>query len=354
MTPRLLSILAVATVVAVGAAGYAVMQDQGFETVAENTAVFPQLREKLNDVAQVKIVTDTRQMTLVRKDNDWSMVESDGYPAEVKNIQKVLIGLADLVYAEAKTRKPELYAKLDLREPSVKEARGRHVSVFAADGSKLADVILGKTRYNMPGTTRDGIYLRFPEDPQAWLAVGQLEASRAPGDWLQTKIVSIEPKTVQRATFRHPDGEELTVEKASPMDEKFQLLGLPADRKLKFASDPNNMALVLEDLELEDVRKASHFDFSADNTLTADFQTFDGMTVTVRMIELKSPAGDNEEEQVDAWVQLSAQADKPDVAARAREITAHTAGWAFKIPAYKASRLNKRLAEISEDQKSGS
>ena len=356
MTPRFLSTLAAASLIAVAAAGYVVSQESGFQTATVNSKVFPDLRDKLNDVTQLKMVNANRQMTLLRKDNTWSMVESDGYPAEVKNIQKVLIGLSDLVYAEAKTKKPELYEKLDLREPTIKQSRGRWVSVLGADGELLVDVILGKTRYNMPGTTRDGIYFRFPGADQAWLAIGQLEASKLPSDWLKTRIVNIAEKKIKIATFRHPDGETLTVQKASENDQEFELLDLPADKKLKYKTDPKNMATVLDELELDDVRKASHFDFSDTKTIKASFQTFDGLTVNVQIIELKEPAAEEDEEDESVyWAQVSAQADGNGEAAQtAKEISDHTQGWAFKLPAFKASRMNKRLKDILTDKKTAS
>ncbi len=358
MTPRLLSALAAASVVAAIAAGYAVSLERGFETASVNTQVFPELRAQLNDVTQLKLVTHQRQMTLIRKDSGWQMLESDGYPGQVKNIQKVLIGLADLVYAEPKTQKPELYAKLDLRDPAIEGARSRHVSVLGADGKLLADVILGKTRYNMPGTTRDGIYLRFPDQSQSWLAIGQLEASRLPGDWLQSDIVDIEGKSIQQASFRHPDGETLTVRKSAEKNGAFELSDLPADKKLKFATDPENMATVLEKLELDDARQARHFDFSPASSVTAQFLTDDGLQVDVDMIERKAdaPAADTDEagEETEYWIRLTATADDAAVTARAKQITEKTQGWAYKIPAYKASRLNKRLNEIITDKEAGS
>lgn len=358
MTPRLLSALAAASVIAVVAAGYAVSQEHGFETATVNSKVFPELREQLNNVTELKLVTNQRQMTLVRKDGNWAMLESDGYPGEVKNIQKVLIGLSDLVYAEAKTRKPDLYAKLDVRAPSVKESRGRHISVLGTDGKPLADVILGKTRYNMPGTTRDGIYLRFPDQAQTWLTVGQLEASRVPGDWLKSDIVDIEGKTIKQATFHHPDGETLIVEKAAEEEGIFQILDVPVDKKLKFESDPENMATVLEKFELADVRKASHFDFTPAQTVTAQFRTFDGLLINVEMIEQKtedpSEGSDEDSETTEYWVRLAAKDEGGATVEQAKQITEQTQGWAYKIPAYKALRLNKRLNDIVTDKKAGS
>ena len=203
MTPRLLSVLAVASLVAVVAAGYSVSQERGFETMAAGSKVFPELLDRLNEVTELKVVHNTRQMTLVRKDKHWSMVESDGYIAEFKSIQKILISLAELVYVEAKTKRPDLLKKLDLRDPAAKESRGRHVTVLGANKKLLADVILGKPRYNMPGSTRDGIYFRFPGKDQAWLAIGQLEASKLPSDWLKSQILNVAGETIKQAIYNH-------------------------------------------------------------------------------------------------------------------------------------------------------
>ena len=147
MTPRLLSVLAVASLVAAAAAGYAVSQERSFQTVTVGSPVFAGFRETLNDATSIEMVHNAGQMSLVRKDGNWTMNESDGYPAEFKNIQKVLIGLSELVYVEAKTKNPELFEKLDLRDPSIKESRGRHITVLGVDDKPLIDVILGKTMF---------------------------------------------------------------------------------------------------------------------------------------------------------------------------------------------------------------
>ena len=355
MTPRLLSVLAAASLVAVAAAGYAVSQERGFQTVTVGSPVFAGFREKLNDVTALKMVHNTRQMTFIRKDNSWSMKESDGYPAEFKSIQKVLIGLADLVYVEAKTKNPELFKKLDLRDPSIKESRGRHITVLGADNTPLIDVILGKTRYNMPGSTRDGIYFRFPGQDQSWLAIGQLEASKSPADWLKTRILSVAGNTIKQAVFTHPDGEVVTVEKSSLKDIEFDLLGIPVGKKLKYKTDPKNMATVLEDLSLDDVRKSSHFDFSDAKTIKAAFQTFDGLTVSIQMIENIVPTTVEGEDDTSAYWAIFEATGEGDAALEiAKQITEQTQGWAFQLPSYKASRLNKHLKDIIEDIKTGS
>jgi hypothetical protein len=352
MTPRFLSVLAVASFVAVAAAGYSVSQEHRFETVAVGSTVFPGFREKLNEVTELKIVHNARKMTLIRKDRKWSMLESDGYLAEFKSIQKVLIGLADLVYVEAKTKNPNLLKKLDLRDPAEKESRGRHVIVLGANKKPLVDVILGKTRYNMPGSTRDGIYFRFPGNDQSWLAIGQLEASKSPSDWLKPQILNVVGETVRQAVFTHPDGEVLTVKKSSLEDIEFDLVGIPSGKKLKYKTDPKNMGTVLEDLNLKDARKSHRFDFSDPKTIKATFKTFDGLSVNVLMIESPLPkAVEGEDDNTTFWAIFDATGEGAKARIKAKKIKEKTQGWAFQLPAYKASRLNKRLKDIIEDIK---
>ena len=355
MTPRLLSVLAVASLVAAAAAGYAVSQERSFQTVTVGSPVFAGFRETLNDATSIEMVHNAGQMRLVRKDGNWTMNESDGYPAEFKNIQKVLIGLSELVYVEAKTKNPELFEKLDLRDPSIKESRGRHITVLGVDDKPLIDVILGKTRYNMPGSTRDGIYFRFPDQDQSWLAIGQLEASKSPADWLKTSIISVAGNTIKQATFMHPDGEVVLVEKSSLEDIEFDLIGIPVGKKLKYKTDPKNMATVLEDLSLDNVRKSSHFDFSDEKTIKASFVTFDGLTVSVQMIENIVPTAVEDEDDISAyWAIFEATGEGSAALEKAKQITDQTQGWAFQLPAYKASRLNKHLKDIIQDITAGS
>ena len=47
--------------------------------------------------------------TLLRSDAIWSVVERDGYPADVEKVRHTLIGLAEARIVEAKTANPEFY-----------------------------------------------------------------------------------------------------------------------------------------------------------------------------------------------------------------------------------------------------
>ena len=42
--------------------------------------------------------------------------EKGGYPADVAKVQQALLGLADLTFVEPKTRKPDLYPRLEVED----------------------------------------------------------------------------------------------------------------------------------------------------------------------------------------------------------------------------------------------
>jgi hypothetical protein len=63
---------------------------------------------------------------------------------------------------------------------------------------------------------------------------------------------------------------------------------------------------------------------------------------------------EGEEDNVAFWAIFEATGEGANALIKAKKITAQTQGWAFQLPAYKASRLNKRLKDIMEDIKVGS
>ena len=132
-------------------------------------------------------------------------------------------------------------------------------------------------------------------------------------------------------------------------------MGVPFGKKLKYKTDPKNMATVLENLNFKNVRKSNNFDFSGSKPIKATFQTFDGLRIDLLMIENVVPATvEGEEDAYSFWATFEAVGAGAEALIKARQITEQTKGWAFELPAYKASRLNKRLKDIIEDIKVGS
>ncbi len=344
MSLRTFTVLALLTGFVIALAGFVVSREPGFVTTKGGEVVFPELTSHIDEVNKIVVRSYGRTMTMERGEQGWVLAESGGYPVQAKIIKSAILGFADLIYVEAKTRQKEKYSKLELQDPSVDNSKGRGVQIYAKTKDLLVDAVIGRTRFNMPGTTRDGIYVRTIGDPQSWLALGQLDVSSEPADWLMPGIVDIKSDRMKSVKLYHPDGEIIAVSKDVPSARSFALAGIPEDSRLKYDRDPDNIASVLDELELSDAVRADKFKFNTQNLIEATFETFDGLVLTVKMSSLTTPLTGKPEH----WISLSAETPEGTLERKqeADKINAHVSSWVYKIPGYKASRLNKRLSEM--------
>ena len=352
MKPRTFVALAAATLLAVVAAAVAVNQHRGFVTpVAAGEPVFPGLIDRVNDVASMVVEFGRGKVTLERGKSGWTVKESDDYPARAVKVRQVILGIAELKLLEPKTAKKENLAKLDLQEPDAKDARSKRVKLFDGAGKPMADIIVGRRRQALPGTTLGGIYLRRPGETQAWLAQGGPEVSDERRDWLERTIIDIDGKRVKRVVIRHPDGETVTISKAAPEAENFTLENVPAGKDPIGPAGINYVGGALHFLELDDGGKAKA-PFDAASTVTADFTTFDGLTVQALVTERNGKK----------WVRLDVspvagapeRKDGPPAAEEAKKIAERINGWVYRISDYAASNLTKRMQNLVEDKKAKS
>jgi len=343
MTPKSVMVLGLATVAAVGAAAYSLSSSPTAISTAVSGAVFPGLIDKVNDVTKVLIDHRDKTLTISRGKDGWSMAEADGYAVAPKNAEKVVVQLADLNFYEMKTKKPELYDRLHVEDPKGEESEGRRIRLFDAEGKVLADLVAGRKRYNLVGARKEGVYIRKPENPQTWLAAGELNVEVRPGEWLVEGIVDIGEKEIARAVVRHPDGEVVEVSKPDPEARNFTLAGIPEGKQLKYDTDPNNLAAVPDQLNLEDARKAGAIAFPDGETIQATFETRDGLSLTIDAVSKDDST----------WARLKAgtMADaKPEARKRADEINKRVEGWVYKLPGFKATRLTRRVADMLKDK----
>ncbi len=342
MTPKTFIWVAGSTAVALAAVGGSLGRDTGYRPAAgTGEKVFPDLLERVNDVAGVVIESANGKITLENGTRGWTMKEREGYPARTVKIKRSVLGLAQLQLSEAKTRREEKFAKLELQDLDVKGAKSKRVKLFDGAGKVMADLLVGKRRGTLAGTTGGGLYVRKPGDQQTWLAAGDANFSGTTESWLERNIVNIKGARVQTVVIRHPDGEIVKLSKAAETTKDFTLDTLPEGKKVNLQFDLNAIGKVLADFQFDDVKKDSggFDDDTAVRGMTAtEVLTFDGLFVQVRVIKRDGAH----------WLRLEATGEG------AEKITARTKGWIYKISDYAASNLTKRLADLVEDVKSGS
>lgn len=302
--------------------------------------VLPEVAQRIADVGRVTLVHGGAKTTLLRRGDSWVVEEKGDYPANDAKVGQVLLGLAELSFVEPKTKKADLYSRLEVEDADKKDAKSTLVTVADAKGSLLGELIAGKRRVDQLGGGNDGIYVRKPGDAQSWLARGTLDVAGDTPQWLDKKLMDLPQAKVKDATLTAADGGTLAFKRDKPED-KFALSSPPpAGKKLKSEDALDTPAGVLGGLELADVRPAKDFTFPKEGVAQARYESFDGLTVTVSLVQQDGKD----------WARIAASGTG-DAQKQADALNAKLAPWVFALESYKAKMLETKLDDVLETPK---
>lgn len=357
MRTRSLVALAAVTAVAVAAAGVVVYQrEQTPQTVEAPAELFPGLLAKVNDVQVLAVHLPGQSFTVRREGDGWTMPEKHGYPVKFETVKQAVVGMASLKPREAKTAKPENYAKIrvvDPREPGEAEGKGTLLRLLGAGEAEIAALIVGAVD-SVPTSSREGwYYVRRPGEARTWLASGRLELSDKLTGWLDSDMIAINRDRVRTATTIQPDGAKVTVLRERSGDENFKVQNVPEGGKVLYETVPNGLGSALGFLSFDDVKPVSEVKF--DGAHKAVFATFDGLKLTVELVERDGQnwarfiaAHDPAEERRDAIDEKHKEIMKSaeEVAQEAERINQRFGVWAYQLPSYKADDFRTTLDKL--------
>lgn len=349
MSPKGLLVLAVFTLGAVALAAQAIMQrDLPISTVSLDEPLAPGLAERLDQVAQIRVVAAGRTTTVRRSEAGWVVDELGGFPVDAGKIQALARSLVAARLLEAKTDRPERHARLELEDPTVEKAKSRLVVLSDANGSVILSLIVGKTRYGVFGPGRGGVYARRADEQRAWLLDRRIEVPEEPIDWIERRILDVPRDQVARVVLRPGTGEQLVAARTGAEATELTLAGVPEGR----AADKDKLdrlAGTLADLTLQDVKPAAAIAFAADAP-RARFETVSGLVVEA--VIQKEGQGDD----AVFWVKLGASSGTPlageaspdgkPVAEQVAALAPRLDGWAFKLSRWTAERLVWTLDDL--------
>ncbi len=333
MKPRGLLLLMAATVAMVVLAAVALATaGHGVSHAGPDQRALPGLAQKLGDVASVEVQRAGLDLTFMRAGDGWGVTQKANYPADAARLRRVVLALSDMTLVEPKTRKPELYPRLQVEDPG--KGKSTLVTIKDKSGADLARLIIGKHSYDRLGEGNDGVYVRKPDDAQSWLARGSLDFSDDMPSWLARRIIDIPDSRIAKVVLTQPDGAVLTLSRAKP-DAKFALENPPKDAKYKSDTALGEPAMALEALDLEDVAPAAKLPLPDKGVTTASYTTFDGLTVSVKLFQ-----HDNK-----SWIAVDAAgAGKADE--QAKKLDAQLSRWVYAIPTYKARMMETKLGDL--------
>lgn len=322
--------------------------------------LFPKFDE--NSAQEVEVHYADGSYLLDREGEHWGLVSKGGYPIDIGKLRTMLLAIGNAEIVDQKTADPTRHAQLGLTdEAEVGDLDWRRLEIRGANGTTLADLILGKRADNGRASQ---VFARRAGENQTWLvSVNGLALPPIDADWIDKQILKIGRDRVRAARVTHPDGEVVTVSKRDAKDEHYVFHEL-GGRKLRYVSAPDGLGAALEYLKLDDVSRADAMDFGDSVPTITSLWTWDGIRLDVRvyavddthwatLVAVADPEG------VPLLPATGEEASADDAAAEASitpasrqadidTLNAKLSPWVFQLPTYNASSLTKRATDYIE------
>ncbi|MFT3792800.1 MAG: DUF4340 domain-containing protein [Rudaea sp.] len=311
MNTKTLSALAVAAVVALGAAIWINSADAPVsEEAAKDKPLLPGFRDDLNQVDALAIggAGGKPLVTLRRGGEAWQVAERANYPADVAKLREYLYKLADARVLDTKTANPKRYAELGVEDPVDPNAK----SILVAPGGPKDAPKLIVGLFN--GQGGGGTFVRREGEAQSLLASGNLLADKNPAAWISKDLFDIDAAKIKEVRLTGHDGKTLRVYKEQASDGNFKVADLPKGREPASEFVANGLAAGLSNLRADDVVAAKDAP-TADKPDKARYLGFDGLVVEVTAWEFDGKpyvqfAASVDEAQRDADIAAAQARDK--------------------------------------------
>jgi len=337
MNNKSIAILVSITLVVIVAAIMAVNQrSKSVSNDPSNQYLFSDLRQNINNIAQIDIISGKDKVSVKLQNNDWQVSEKHNYTADLTKVKDTIFGIANMTKVEAKTKKAENYAKLGLEDPRQEKATSKLVTFSNVKGEKLTEIILGNTR---PGS--DNQYVRPANDSQAWLISPALTVDLLAINWLDKKLIHISKDRIQKLIITQNDGKELVISKESADSGDHSVKDFPQGETLNARFEPRTIASVLENFSLEDVRGKDAIDFTSASVVKAEYQTFDGLIINALVLEKEGLH----------YAKFSATSEAAATEANAAKdestsLNEKFSPWIYVIPKDKFDLMTKKMADL--------
>lgn len=342
--------LAAALVALVAAMGVLVTQPEVSTVQVADELVFPDLGPNKGQVAKISITTSAGESVLTRNDaGNWIVPEFHDFPADDRKVDNLLLGLAALRLSEAKTNRPERYARLEVEDIVDDESKSRFIRLETEAGDVLAEAYIGKRRPGLAGDRDTGTYIRRIGDDRVWLAAGAVDGESKQRGWLQAIVIDVSRPDVKRVEMAPFDGQPYAAGKETREDEYFKLEGLLEDQEPMAESSGIGLARLLTEVRFDEVKLRADVPFPPEAIHVMNLITFDGVKVTAELVEIEEKG----------WVNFTATyvgdpADESEGAKAAREQVAEinrlTNNWSLQVPRYIFSRLTAPVTDLLKGQ----
>jgi len=304
--------------------------------------VAPGIRDAAGTLARIEIEKTGERVELEKADGGWVVASLGGYPADAGRVRRLVTTLSELRVVEEKTARPEFYSRLAVQWPDAGgdaddpgAARPTLVRLLDAEGEPIAEIVLGSTTF--VGT--DAVQHARPlGDEQSVLVSSRVEAPAGTMRWINARFIELPRDSVERVTITHPDGETVTVSRGSG-DADFAVENVPEGMEPISEGQANRVGNALAFVNFTEVRAKDAAE-RAPEPVTAVYETFEGLTLTLSVEPIPSAAEGGGSGPAGAWVEASASGEGADAYAD------RFARWSFRLPASAAESLSRHPSDL--------
>jgi hypothetical protein len=305
----------------------------GQTDVLKGKLMFPGLAPRLRSATRIEIVHQGAQLTIRKTaDGHWGVASMRDYPVQEAKLRTMLIALTELRLTEPRTRDPAQFGRLGVDDPQGTASSGDLLRVLDDSDKPILELIVGHRRIRPGADLAPEVYVRRPNEPQSWLAEGNLQVDADAAQWLDRNLMNIGHDRI--ASVRVGDGALVF----GRQDGRFTLTQ-PADHPKLADYKVDGVARALELLTFQSVKANTDADTLGTEVGHSEFDTSDGLAVTVHVFHADK----------DVWARFTVTgSDK--VKAEADRLSARLAGWTYQIGSWKEQSLVPAMDDLKAEK----
>ncbi len=320
------------TIILVAAASHSIVSGNNFhQQFIQPNVAFPLLNSNPETVSRVIYTNSLGEFTFYRNsESQWVAESKYDYPVSPKLIGRITTQLADMKLVEKKTRLVERYRQIGLEDPKSQGANSAAIRLENPIGEVLAETILGAQTQYKTALANKGTFIRSVNQAQTWLASGTVDLPYNPSNWLDRRIINIEPEVIKKIVLLLSDASSFIIARDNP-DETFSAL---TSRGLIELQEEVEKTLT------SSVSKLTFDDVFPVNERGASSIEFEIVISTFAGLEIKLKLWKNDK----IWlVNLISKVDQvavdPDSKLRSDNLNKRFRGWNFQIAKWKAEKF---------------
>ncbi|MGI9228442.1 MAG: DUF4340 domain-containing protein [Gammaproteobacteria bacterium] len=349
MKQRKFALLALVTLLLITAALY-VSQQTAPQTGKQTVLLFPEVKEKINDIDRLHIQSADSEVNILQQDGVWVIAELDNYVALFDKVKQTVVAVSELKLLAEKTTNAEHYARLGVEDISADKSNSRLLTLNTADTS-VAGLIVGRPRHSKSPSDQPGLYVRLPDSKQALLVAGRIDITARPADWFERNILDINSSEVKRITIQ-PQGQAEVLLSREAEGAELLLANVPEDKSAQAEAITNQIGTLLEGIYVESVKRETGLQ-EATKLSTFTLTTFKGLRVDGQLVQqdeksyvLFAVSADEPPADADADKDADEQ-EHTDTVQQAETLNQSLSGWGYELPGHKTDLMSKTIDDLT-------